>query len=598
MSRLTTRLKRLRGRDRQRATYTGDTRRVRRLQIDRAGDDRVEPVPARSDVRAAVAVDERLRLGLAWEWRQDELGPASWTTTVGAHRPDLVLLEVVDGTVPGWGRLDGAGLVELVTWCRDHAVPVLIWVTAGTVLPNAANPVIDAASSLYVADPAVLTAWRDRFPDLRVDVLLPAAQPRLHNPAPVGSGERRSAAAVLIDEAAGTEVDESLRSVVASAVKPMASDSVDVWQVRSGRPRPDLAEPLTTRIAGSVTRRAAGSIPAHYSVLVHGGAATNASTWAVVEAGSAQTPTVTLTALLGSIPEDLSELVAGASGSRSLRSEIVARVAQSELRDREGLRMHRAVLDAHTYSHRVASMLAPIRRQDRPQVRSISAVVPTNRAHEIDNILENVGRQVEVDVELLLVLHGLSLDHSEIVARARDHGVEAMRIIDAEAEQTLGACLNLGVDAADGDYVAKMDDDNFYGRHYLNDLVRAFDFTDAGIIGKWAHYVWLRAPGAVVLRYADAEHSYERRVQGGSMLFDGDLVRRLRFADIPRAVDSDILDRARAEGVRIYSSDRFNFVSVRGTARNAHTWTVSDATFMTASGRLMFYGDPRVHVDV
>jgi hypothetical protein len=53
-----------------------------------------------------------------------------------------------------------------------------------------------------------------------------------------------------------------------------------------------------------------------------------------------------------------------------------------------------------------------------------------------------------------------------------------------------------------------------------------------------------------------------------------------------------------ADGVRIYSGDRFNFVSVRGTDRNAHTWAVSDATFMTASGRLMFYGDPRVHVDV
>jgi Glycosyl transferase family 2 len=209
-----------------------------------------------------------------------------------------------------------------------------------------------------------------------------------------------------------------------------------------------------------------------------------------------------------------------------------------------------------------------------------------------------VGRQVDVDVELLLVLHGLSLDHSEIVARARHHGVETIRIIEAEAGRTLGACLNLGVDAAGGGYIAKMDDDNFYGRHYLKDLVRAFDFTDAGIVGKWAHYVWLRASGAVMLRYPDAEHTYERRVQGGSMLLDGDLVRGLRFADLPHGVDSDILDRAMADGVRIYSGDRFNFVSVRGTDRNAHTWAVSDATFMTASGRLMFYGDPRVHVDV
>jgi hypothetical protein len=403
----------------------------------------------------------------------------------------------------------------------------------------------------------------------------------------------------LIVEATGASVEESLQGLVASAVKPMAAESVDVWHVQSDdHPRPVLPEPLMKRLAGSVTRHTATSIPARYRVLVHGGSATNTSTWDVVEAGSSQTPTVTVTACLDSLPADLSTYVAAASDSSSLRSEIVARIAQSELRDREGLRMHRAVLDAHTYSHRVDSMLASLRQNERPRERSISAVVPTNRAHEIDNILANVGRQVDVEVELLLVVHGLSLDRSDIMARARDLGVDTIRIIEAEASRTLGTCLNLGLDAAHGAYIAKMDDDNFYGKHYLKDLVRAFDFTDAGIVGKWAHYVWLRASGAVVLRYADAEHTYERRVQGGSMLLDGDLARQLRFADLPRAVDSDVLDRAAAEGVRIYSSDRFNFVSVRETDRNAHTWAVSDATFMTASGRLMFYGDPRVHVDV
>ena len=117
-------------------------------------------------------------------------------------------------------------------------------------------------------------------------------------------------------------------------------------------------------------------------------------------------------------------------------------------------------------------------------------------------------------------------------------------------------------------------------------------------MGKWAHYVWLRSSGAVVLRYPDAEHSYQRRIQGGSMLFDGDVVRALGFSDIPRAVDSDILDRAIAEGVKIWSADRFNFVSVRGDDRTAHTWTVADDTFFTAAGSLAFFGDPRTHVEV
>src|SRR5690606_39605886 len=108
-------------------------------------------------------------------------------------------------------------------------------------------------------------------------------------------------------------------------------------------------------------------------------------------------------------------------------------------------------------------------------------------------------------------------------------------VVEADGSLPLGACMNLGLEAADGDFVAKMDDDNFYGTHYLDDLLDAFDYTDAGIVGKWAHYVWLRSSGAVVLRCPRSEHRYERLVQGGSMLLKADVARALRFDDsLPR----------------------------------------------------------------
>jgi hypothetical protein len=146
--------------------------------------------------------------------------------------------------------------------------------------------------------------------------------------------------------------------------------------------------------------------------------------------------------------------------------------------------------------------------------------------------------------------------------------------------------------------VAKVDDDNYYGRHYLTDLIDSFEYSGAGIVGKWAHYVWLRSSGAVVLRNPHSEYRPERLVQGGSIVLEGDVARQLRFGDLPRAVDTDILGRARAAGVGIFSADRFNFVSVRGADRFAHTWPISDTALMNRAGHLVFYGDPRAHVDV
>ena len=97
-----------------------------------------------------------------------------------------------------------------------------------------------------------------------------------------------------------------------------------------------------------------------------------------------------------------------------------------------------------------------------------------------------------------------------------------------------------------------------------------------------------------LLRFPHLEHAEAELIQGGTILADGDVLRKLRFSDLPRAIDSDLLRRARAEQIGIYSADRFNFVSVRGD-REAHTWKVSDAELMR-HGRVAFHGPAGEHV--
>ena len=535
----------------------------------------VRPV-ARPSVVAAVAVSDRLRLGLQGEWKQREVTPD--LPAVGGA--DLLLVEVSDGVVPGFGPPDGPAASVLVGEAARHGVPVVVWATSGRP-PTGVDALTSTAAAVFAADR--LDAWRAVSPATRS--LLPAASPRVHTPA-AGPGERRPLRAAVVS--AG-QLDPTLSGAVATvlarAVKPL-QESVDVHRLDQRWPvRAVLPAELAAGVREGSYADAVLSV-SRARVLLDGVRRSPGDSWAALEAGAAQTAVV--------------ELPGGPADPRELRAEVVARLHQPELRDREALVQHREVLAGHTYAHRVEEILATL-----PEVpsaarteRSVSAIVPTNRAHEIDNVLANVGRQAHTDVELVLVLHGLDLGEADLRARAADRGVRHLTVLHADPTLTLGACLNLGIDAATGAFVAKMDDDNIYGRHYLTDLLNAFECSGAGIVGKWAHYVWLRSTGAVVLRYPDAEHTWERRIQGGSMLFEGDVVRRLRFGDLPRAVDSDILDRAIADGVNVWSADRFNYVSVRADDRTAHTWTVSDTTFLSGSGRLAFYGDPRPHVEV
>jgi Glycosyl transferase family 2/Glycosyl transferases group 1 len=565
------------------------------------GPDQVPAAPERprlGDITVALAAGDRLRTGLAWECRQRELEPASWRQAL-AGAPDLALLELTGDRVPGWGRADRADLADLGVRCQQAGVPIALWVTAGSTSPDTAPGLVQAAHVVFIADATAIDRWRSRWPDRRIEPLEPAAQPRLSAPYHGGPGARRELAGCLVvdPEGPGVAAAATLDELVGPAVRPLANADLDVWRI----------EPASAaKLPASVRARERGTLPypqaavqvGRYRVLVDAGQSDPGSTWAVLEAGAAGTAVVTSAAQWARLPAEIAAQVGAAEDPSALRSEIVARASQPELRDREATRLQRAVLAGHTYAHRLDRLLTHLGRPIPAPRRSVSAVVPTNRAHELDNVFENIGRQHHPEVELVLVLHGLRLNTADLRARAKELGVANLTIVDADAALTLGACMNLGIDAAAGAYIAKMDDDNFYGRHYLTDLVHAFDYTDAGIVGKWAHYVWLRSTGAVVLRYMAAEHTYERRVQGGSMVIEIDLARRLRFSDLPRAVDTDLLDRAIADGVRIYSADRFNFVSVRGTDRNAHTWKVADSAFMTGTGRLVFYGDPRTHVEV
>ena len=135
-------------------------------------------------------------------------------------------------------------------------------------------------------------------------------------------------------------------------------------------------------------------------------------------------------------------------------------------------------------------------------------------------------------------------------------------------------------------------------RLYLRERLVAGD-TDAQVVGKWAHYVHIGdETGPTLLRFEDSEHRYVRLVQGGTILTPREVALATRFEDLPRRVDTTFLEKIHAAGGRVYSTDRWNFVSVRGADPGAHTWKVSHEELLARSSRLVFNGDAVAHVTV
>ncbi|PJI94260.1 glycosyl transferase family 2 [Luteimicrobium subarcticum] len=267
----------------------------------------------------------------------------------------------------------------------------------------------------------------------------------------------------------------------------------------------------------------------------------------------------------------------------------------AELRDRYA---QPALRRAHTDLSGAAAARTLLRAAGLPSGdRSVSAVVPTMRPEQIDHVLDLVARQAHERVQLVLVAHGFE-PAADLRARASDRGVSDLVVLTADRSQNLGTLMNRGVDAADGHFVAKMDDDNFYGRHYLGDLVRTFDWTGAAVAGKWAHYAYLQSAGATFLRFPAAEHRFTRLVQGGTLVMPRDVAVSVRFEDLPRRVDTTFLDKVAATGGTVYSADRYNFVSVRSTSTAGHTWKITDSELLALASGEPFFGEPWTHAEV
>ncbi|WP_309133836.1 hypothetical protein [Cellulomonas sp.] len=158
-----------------------------------------------------------------------------------------------------------------------------------------------------------------------------------------------------------------------------------------------------------------------------------------------------------------------------------------------------------------------------------------------------------------------------------------MAVLHADADVPLGECLNRLVTAADAPVVAKIDDDDVYGPHYLADQVHALGYSGAGVVGKQAHYVHLRGAGVLALRFGEREHRLTDFVMGPTIVARREVALAVPFPAVGRGEDTGFLAGVVDAGTSVYAADRFNFVQVRSGDAAAHTWTVSDAELLAGA---------------
>jgi hypothetical protein len=560
---------------------------------------------ARPGLKVAAIVDDFSRLAYQYEFDLIQFGQDDWREVLERTRPDFLFVE------SAWRGNDGRWnytmtksdsprppLVDLVTWCREQGIPTVFW--------NKEDPSnFDVFYKTALLFDHVFTVDGNCVPRYRelghesVAVLPFAAQPRVHNPVRWGP-EVGSRDVAFAGSYYGGKHPARLVQMEA-ILEPAREFGLEIFSRFEDNPKYRFPDGLAEHVVGSLPYLRMVDAYKLYKVFLNVNSVIDSPTmcarriFELLASGVnvLSGPAPSISRLLG--PELVLE-----SADQERTKELLAVLLRSpELRDRQAQLGARQVLDAHTYGHRVSTILAKLGLEDTADVRQpeVSILCPTKRPEQIDAALENAARQTYARKELVLVLHGLDVDAGSVARRAKEMGLENVTVLEAAPDLTLGACMNLAVGASSGSYLSKFDDDNFYAAEYLGDLIRSFSYTDAGVVGKWACYTYLAKRNCLMLRFPRFEHRYVNLVQGGTMTFTREVADELPFADLPRAVDTTFLRACKERKIRVYASDRFNFVSIRQATAESHTWKISDEQ-MLMKGIVQVYGSNFDHVVV
>lgn len=557
------------------------------------------PVPEafhpRHKVRVGVILDDFSRLAFQYEWDQLVLESDQWRKQLEAAPIDMLFVESAwNGNRGSWqyqlagDNAPSASLQELAAYCRELSIPTVFWNKED---PAHFDDFIDTAGLfdwVYSTDVQLLEKYKERLGHDRVGVLPFAAQPSIHNPIrPRGLTEDK-----LLDVAfAGTyfahkypERSAQMQMLLGGALdveSRLSHGGLDIYsRFADVDERYQFPEPYKSRVVGEVSYEQMLTLYRAYRVFLNvNSVVTSPSMCArrLFEITACGTPV--LSAPSPAIPKFFEPgTVFQADSRKQAEYTVRALCGSAELRDQSTHRGQMHIWGNHTYAHRVNAVLSDVGCDDRLyRLPSVTALLSTNRPHQLVSAAKTMATQQGVDLQVAILTHGFE-PSAEQKSQVEDLLANVIWVV-GDASIPLGGCYNQLVDVADGDVVAKVDDDDIYQPQYLFEMLNALEFSGAQIAGKGAHFIRLEDTETTVLRFPQLENRFTHFVSGPTITAWRDVAKAHPFPLTTTGEDTGFLKSVSEDSGLIYSASRFEFMQVRSGA-GSHTWDIDDMEIM------------------
>ena len=548
------------------------------------------PAPRADGPPVAAILDTFTEYSLQYEANLLLMSPKHWRAQMEKTRPAFLFVESAwRGNNGGWRKrivryedVEDNPLRELLQYCCSEGIPTAFWNKED---PPHFDNFIGAAREfdfVFTSDADCIPRYREALGHDRVYPLPFAAQPRVHNP----SRERGWPGYPVCFAGSWVprrypERAETLRYLL----EPAVPHGLHIFDRNLSRLDfgPDYRFPdrYKEAIRGTLTYEEMLTAYRCYDVMLNVNTVSDSPTMfarRVFESLACGTPVISSES--AAMSRMLGEHVRVTRSREDTERHLVDLLGDEEARVREGHLAYRHVHENHTYRQRMDEIFRRVGLEPpASQQPAVSVLMPTMRPENVARCLDNFKKQTYPDKELVLILNNAEFDLDAI--RRDVELIPNVQVLHVDGRTTLGNCLNRGVEAASGKYVAKMDDDDHYGERYLSDSVLAASFSDAEVVGKGSFFAYFEATDTTALRENTPEHTFtSSTITGGTLFIRSDIVKDISFDSISLKEDTNFQRAALLAGCRIYSADRFNLVRVRGRRLSSHSDPTPDAEFL------------------
>lgn len=510
-----------------------------------------------------------------------------WREQLDATQFDLLLVESAwHGNDGSWSytlsKFDrhGKDLIELVAACKAKGIPTVFW--------NKEDPsnfeVFKAAAKIFdfvfTTDSGCIEKYREVCGHDRIFDMPFAAQPTIHNPI-------RGANPVLprvcfAGSWRGAKYPERVRAFESVLDAPLEMGVLDIYDRYAGHKDKSLwfPEKYQPAVKGSLSYLELVPKYREYAAFLNVNSVEDSPTMfsrRVFEILASGTPVISTHSV--GIQQMLGNTVLF-TDSPSQTRDLVSRLLVGGLEGDKARHLgYRDVHSRHTYGHRVDQMLMRAGVAKAPRAMPlVSIICVSNRPEFLERAISNIRRQVYPNFEVIFVSNSEKYDLDLSAAKLSVLG--RVKVLSRPSEQTLAECLNFALEHASGEFFAKMDDDDFYGAHYLSDSMLAFEYSGAHVVGKRTYYCYLEGPNLTAIRFAGGEFKRTSRIQGATIIAHRKSTEAIKFTAVRQGTDSIFLRDCLQRDLSIFSADRFNFVHVRRATNATHTWQISEQEFL------------------